>query len=105
MVLCTCSESNSGTLVIFGEITITDVAELKALFLQHLHSKEAVQLDLLNVTKLDTSGVQLMLALRRAAAELGKPVHWLGYSLAVEEVLNLLNLAEELGGPAAVVWS
>jgi anti-sigma B factor antagonist len=99
------SEPSAGVLTFHGELTVTDAAELGALLAETLARHDALEIDLLNVTMLDTAGLQLLIAVRRAGRAAGKSVTWLGYSAAVEEVIDLLNLRGELGEPAAVVWT
>lgn len=100
-----CSEPSAGVLSFQGELTVADAAEFAALLGDALARHGALEIDLLNVTMLDTAGLQLLLAVRRAGHAAGKPVTWLGYSAAVEEVIDLLNLRGELGEPALVVWT
>jgi anti-anti-sigma regulatory factor len=64
-----------------------------------------LELDLLNVTKLDTAGVQLLVLAHREVHARGKELRWLGFSLAVQEVFELLDLNDLLGRPGAVLWS
>lgn len=99
------AEPRSGVLALSGELTVAHAQELHALFVRFLAAHAALEIDLLNVTKLDTAGVQLLLMLHREANSANKPLHFLGHSLAVEEVLELLGLTDVLGQPAAVVWS
>lgn len=98
-------EPSAGVLTFQGELTVADAAELGALLGDALARHGALEIDLLNVTMLDTAGLQLLLAVRRAGHAAGKSVTWLGYSAAVEEVIDLLNLRGELGEPALVVWT
>lgn len=99
-----CSEPSPGMLALSGELSVTDAPALKALLVDALRVHTKLEIDLLNVTHLDTSFVQLMLALQRAAAEDGKSLVWLGYSQPVEEVLAILNLSDKLTAPGAVLW-
>ena len=94
-----------GVLTLSGELTVSGAAELRELFLRVITENETVEVDLLNVTRIDTAGVQLLILLRREAAARGKTLRLLGYSLAVEEALELLDLMRTFGQPAAVVWS
>ena len=91
------SEPRPGVLTLGGEMTIGYAREMRDVLLHALSRHEQLEIDLLNVTTFDTAGVQLLLLLHHEANACGKPLHWLGYSLAVEEVLELLNLAEILG--------
>lgn len=99
------SEPRQGILALSGELTVATANEVKGVLMSFLGSHARVEVDLLNVTRLDTAGVQLLLLLHREAEAAGKSLIWLGYSLAVEEVFDLLDLSPLLGRPAAVVWS
>jgi len=88
-----------------GELTIYRAAELKPLLLQAVQPGATLEVDLSGVTELDTAGVQLLIMLQAEAKARGVTLRWLGYSLAVEEVLELLDLEHVLGRPSAVVWS
>ena len=94
-----------GVLSLGGDFTLANAVAIKGVLLDALNQATRLEVDLLNVTKLDTAGVQLLLLLRREAVDRGISLKWLGYSLAVEEVLDLLDLAHLLGRPSAVVWS
>jgi anti-sigma B factor antagonist len=94
-----------GVLALSGDFTLANAAVIKDVLIGALAQGPRLEVDLLNVTKLDTAGVQLLLLLRQEATERDVSLSWLGYSLAVEEVLDLLDLAHLLGRPSAVVWS
>lgn len=98
-------EPRPSVLALSGELTIACAHELKALLVRFVADSKDPEIDLLNVTMIDSAGLQLLLLARREAASAGKLLKWLGFSLPVEELLDLLNLAEQLGRPAAVVWS
>lgn len=98
-------EPRPGTLTLSGELTLPSARELKQVLLDALQQGPSLEVDLLNVTVIDTAGVQLLLMLEREAARLEKKLGWLGLSLAVEETLELLDLFSVVGAPAAVVWS
>jgi len=102
---CSCTEAKPGQLVLDGELTIYDAAELKDLLLERLHASSTLTVDLSGVTELDTAGVQLMLMLQHESAALGKTLQWKKHSAHVSQVLALLNLGSTLGEPVSVVWS
>jgi anti-sigma B factor antagonist len=98
-------EPRPGVLALSGDLTVGGAQELKALLMKFVTENENPEIDLLNVAQIDTTGVQLLLLARREATHAGKSLKWLGFSLAVEDILELLNLSDLLGRPAAVVWS
>jgi len=98
-------EDASGQLVLAGELTIYDAAQLKELLLGRLHATPSLDVDLSGVTELDSSGVQVMLLVQREAKACEKTLQWLKHSPPVSQVLGLLNLESVLGEPVSLVWS
>jgi anti-anti-sigma factor len=99
------NEPRAGVLELTGELTLGSAPQLQLVLVAHLAAHEAPEIDLLNVTAIDSAGIQLLLATRRAAERQGKALAWLGFSQAVEDALTTLGLHAEIGGPSAVVWS
>jgi anti-anti-sigma factor len=82
-----------------GELTIYRAAELKPLLLQALDSAAQLEIDLSDVTEIDTSGVQLLMATKRRAQALNRELRLSGHSAPVVEVFELLDLAAFFGDP------
>jgi anti-sigma B factor antagonist len=99
------STPRPGVLALRGEMTVANALAIRDLLLDALALGDKLEVDLLNITRFDSAGVQLLVLLHREAKQQEKQLSWLGYSLAVEEVLELLDLTELLGPPGAVVWS
>ena len=79
-----------------GELTIYRAAELAAAMkaaLAEVPAGAALELDLAEVTEMDSAGVQLLLAARRSADESGRVLRLAGTSPAVAEVFQTLQLA------------
>lgn len=100
-----CLEPRENVLTLFGELTLNHAHELRERLFGALSRNEALEVDLLNVTQIDTAGLQLLVLLHREALASGKPLRWLGFSLVVQDAFELLDLAEIMGVPAAVIWS
>lgn len=80
-------------LVIDGEMTIHRAAELKPVLLDVLRTPAAtVELDLSNVTEIDSSGIQLLLLLQNAARTEQRALHLRAVSEPVQHVLSVLGL-------------
>lgn len=75
-----------------GDVTIYRVSALRQTLLEALDHARVVEVDLSQVSELDTAGVQLLLFGRRTAEARGKEVRLLAPSPAVVEVFELLNL-------------
>jgi anti-anti-sigma regulatory factor len=100
-----CLTPRANVLTLLGELTLSHAKECSECFSAALSGNTALDVDLLNVTHIDTAGLQLLVMLHREALASGKPLRWLGFSLVVQEAFELLDLAELLGRPEAVFWS
>ena len=98
-------EPRPGVLSLSGELTFKNARALHGALTAALSQHASLEIDLLNVTKIDTAGTQLIITVATEARAAGKTLRWLGFSLAVAEVIELLDLTELLGRPGAVVWS
>ena len=84
-------------LAIEGELSIYRAAELKGLLLSSLASDSALELDLAQVSELDSAGLQLVLLAAREAQAAGKGFGIAARSPQVTEVLRLCGLEAALG--------
>lgn len=82
-----------------GEMTIYHAADLKPALLAALSQSDEIELDLSSVSELDTSGVQLLMLLKREAVAAGKALTLSRHSPAVLEVFELLGLSGWFGDP------
>ena len=79
-----------------GELTIYRAAELAAAMkaaLADLPAGGAFEVDLSDVTEMDSAGVQLLISARRSASQSGRSLRIAGSSAAVAEVFQTLQLA------------
>lgn len=83
-------------LVLDGELTIYRAAELKKLLVDAVAAGGRVDVDLGQVSALDSAGVQLLLLARAAARAKEIPIAFSGHSPVVVEVLELLGLRGDL---------
>jgi ABC-type transporter Mla MlaB component len=60
-----------------------------------------VEIDLRDVSEIDSAGVQLLLLVEREAAAVRRELRLVSPSAAVREVLTLLNLQTRLAMPCA----
>ncbi len=87
-------------LLISGGFTIFQAAESKPQLLNTLeHAEVTLELDLHAVEEFDTAGLQLLLLLKREAAQQDKLLTFSGLSPAVMAVVGLLHLHETFGLP------
>ena len=86
-------------LVIQGEMTIYTVREQKNILEDQLKACKELQIDLSGVDEIDSAGLQLLLLMKREAAEHLLKFSLVQHSQAVIEVLELLNLSKYFGDP------
>ncbi|WP_312957823.1 STAS domain-containing protein [Stutzerimonas nitrititolerans] len=91
-----------GRTSLVGELCVFHAAELKPRLLALATSAGEQEIDLAQVSEVDTAGVQLLLLARREAAGAGGRLRYVNHSAPVLEALMLLNLAAELGDPASI---
>ena len=83
-----------------GEFTIYRAAELAAALkaaLAEVPAGGAFEVDLSEVTEMDSAGVQLLIAAKRSSEESGRALHVAGLSPAAVEVFDILQLATHFG--------
>lgn len=87
----------AGRIAISGEMTIYAAASLKQQLFELMQSgQQPLEVDLSQVTALDTSGLQILLMLPRVAGERGHACRVVAASAAVREVLRLCGLTRLL---------
>jgi anti-anti-sigma factor len=91
----------SNVVALEGELTIYRAAELKPLLLGTLPGSGPIELDLAEVSEVDTAGVQLLMLLRREAQALGRSLHLRSPSPAMVDAFELLDLAAWFGEDGA----
>lgn len=82
-----------------GEMTIYHAAEMKGELLPCLDRCTELEINLSEVSEMDTAGFQLLLLAKREAAHAGKRLRLVGHSPATLEVLDLFNMASHFGDP------
>lgn len=85
------------TLVIDGELTIFTAAEQKSKLCDFLKTGDELEINLANVTEIDTAGLQLLILIKREAAQTGKTLGFAMHSKAVLEMLELTRLSIAFG--------
>jgi anti-sigma B factor antagonist len=86
-------------LSIAGEMTIYRAGELKQELLAALAREQQLDVDLSQVSELDTAGVQVLLVTKQAAIAQHKQLRLVGHSAAVLDVFSVLNLSSTFGDP------
>ena len=92
--------STSSAFRIDGELTIYRATELAAAMkaaLAELPAGGVFEIDLSDVTEMDSAGVQLLMSAKRSSDESGRSLRVSGLSPAVAEVFRTLQLASHFG--------
>ena len=85
-----------------GDLTIYEANELKDGLVASLGAHREITVDLARVAEADTAGIQVLVALKRAALRDGKRLVLANHSTAVVEVLDLYNLSGFFGDPVVL---
>lgn len=84
------------------DLTIYHALEQKTALLGALAATDELELDLLQVSEIDTAGLQLLILLKKEAQRAGKKVAIVAHSQAIRSVIDFCNLATELGDPLVI---
>ncbi|MDD5580300.1 MAG: STAS domain-containing protein [Methylobacter sp.] len=85
------------SLAIEGELTIFTAAEQKTSLLAFLKSSDKLEINLDSVTEIDSAGLQILILIKREAAQAAKTLSFVMHSKAVLEILELANLTSAFG--------
>ena len=87
---------------ILGDLNIFNAAEQRSRLLEALGEGSEVEVDLSQVSELDSAGIQLMIAAKREAAMRNQTLRFIGHSPEVFDILELCDLAGHLGDPMLI---
>ena len=79
-----------------GELTIQSAQDNKVLWLKALADTHSLVVDLSLVERIDVTGIQLLLSLRRYAHQQGKVCRLMSPSGAIHSLIRLLGLEQQL---------
>jgi anti-anti-sigma factor len=91
-----------GRLEIKGELNIFTAAELRLQLLEAIATGTELDVDLSQVSEIDSAGLQLMIAAKRDAAVRNLTLNFTGHSPAVFDALELCKLSGLLGDPVLI---
>lgn len=94
-------KSDAPALAIVGEFTIFTAATLKQVLLDTIAGSETVEIDvdLSDVSEIDSAGLQLMVMAKREAAASGKNIRFVRHSDPVLDLIDLCDLSGFFGDP------
>jgi anti-anti-sigma factor len=96
------NENNVCRIAIDGEMTIYSAAQAKEDLQSALATCNEIEMNLAQVSEIDTAGLQLLALVKREAANRNKPLHFVAHSQAVLDMLDLCNLAGVFGDPVVI---
>lgn len=82
---------------ISGELTIYTAANEKQQLQNFLDSDDELELNLSQVSELDSAGLQILILMKQEAARRNKKLHYTMHSKAVLEILEMCNLTASFG--------
>lgn len=85
-----------------GEMTIFTALDVKERLLVALSRCRQVDVDLSQVSDMDSAGLQLMILAKREANALGKEIRFIAHSPAVVDVLEMCRLTGFFGDPVVL---
>ncbi len=78
-----------------GDLTIYTAGEYRDVLLEKCHTHQDMELDLEQVTEMDTAGLQLLVALKKHLGGMGCDLRLPNPGKTVREVLEFTRLADE----------
>jgi anti-sigma B factor antagonist len=96
------NESAVTRINIEGELSIFTAAALKQRLLDAIGAGAEVEVDLSQVSEMDSAGIQLMVAAKREAVARKQPLRFTGHSPAVFDLIELYDLSGHFGDPVLI---
>jgi anti-sigma B factor antagonist len=94
--------SANNRLAIREDLTIYHAMDHKTKLLDALGATQSLELDLSQVSEIDTAGLQLLILAKREAALQQKALSIVAHSPAVRQTLDFCNLATFFGDPVII---
>lgn len=86
-----------------GEMNIHNAADIQLQLARQLDQCSEMEIDLSKVSELDSSGLQLLVLVKREAMQINKVLRLVCHSPAVIGVLDTLNIASFFGDSAVIL--
>ncbi len=84
------------------DMTIYHAEALKDELLRSLERSKVIELDLSQVTEIDTSGIQLLMLAKRECQQHDQTLRIVAHSPAVRELIDFFNIAGFFGDPLVI---
>jgi anti-anti-sigma factor len=96
---------NKNTIYLEGEITIYQVAELKQQIFAVINDTQELEINLAQVTEIDSAGIQLLMFIKKQRLIFGKPLALTEHSKVVLDLFELMNLVTYFNDPVVLIDS
>jgi anti-sigma B factor antagonist len=94
--------SASRLLALSGNVTIYNALAQKEALLNALATTSKLELDLSQVSEMDTAGLQLLILLKKEAQRADKRVSIVAHSQVVSSLIDFCNMATDFGDPLVI---
>jgi anti-anti-sigma factor len=94
--------SASQLLALTEDLTIYNALTQKQTLLDALAACDKLDLDLSQVSEMDTAGLQLLILLKKEAQRAGKRVSIVAHSQTVSMLIDFCNMAADFGDPLVI---
>ena len=94
--------TQSQRLSLLEDLTIYHAIDQKQRMLDALDATAELEVDLSQVGEIDTTGLQLLILLKKEAQRQDKRIVFVAHSQAVRAVIDFCNLAADLGDPLVI---
>lgn len=85
-----------------GELTIYNAASVKQQMDVLLDQSPQLEIDLSQVSEIDTAGLQLLILAKKETTSRGGELRLVGHSVPVLEVLDMCHMANYFGDPVVI---
>ena len=89
-------------LTVHEDMTIYHALDLKQRLMGALEANANLELDLAQVSEIDTAGLQLLILTKREAARLNKAMTIVAHSPAVKQIIDFCQLTAFFGDPVVI---
>lgn len=89
-------------IAICNEMTIYTALEQRNALSLHLKAEQTLQLDLSEVSEIDSAGIQLLIYMKKETNRLNKQFSLVNHSQAVVDVIELFGLVSFFGDPIII---
>ncbi len=96
------SDPGHRNITINEDMTVYNASTQKPMLLKALADCQELDLDLSQVSEMDTAGFQILLLTKREAIKANKTVRLTAHSRAVTDLLDLYNMASYFGDPMVI---